>query len=601
MLELRNMVRPARAAAPLLAALALAAGGCGGGGGGGSTASTSTGAIKAPQRIALQAGLLGDAASAGEGASYVPTGDIVGDSGFRPDVDGFAFENYGNDARPVNLKPANVEDIFGSQVCAIGTGATCQLIPAATQWMEQQNEAMAGGHCMGFSVTALRFFAKTVKPSAYGASRTIGLPIQGNTDLQSLIAEDFAYQSLPAVTDKAVEGSPTHVLDALVTALDARKEGYTLGIYKADGTGGHAITPFAVEDQGKGLAKILVYDNNFPGAIRAVDVDTNTDRWHYVGGINPSDTDEVYEGDARTQSMFLLPTTPGERRQPCPFCPKTAKADLAYPVPDRLKYIEVVLRGTNPNHPHLLFKDDQGRRTGFVDGRFVKEIPGIKVIQDLSVRNWSDGAEPRYHLPLGHPQYEVSVDGSKLKNQIKTRIVINGGGVVFYVNDLRMNPGQQDTMILPANDLGLLYISGRNFPGSVTLGAQFPQFDLLGHRRGTTPKARLVSMAVGWLGFKPGSPIGLKLKPQNGTVEVASPGGTRLPTDEASFVVSLGSAPLGPGAEERNYLGQVKHVDVDAGESLRFHYLRPKTRALPVDILDNDNKKVRTAHVAPEK
>ena len=72
---------------------------------------------------ARTASLLGGAPSAGSAQSYVPTGTIVADSGFRPGRDGFAFENYGNDAGPVNLTPANVEDLFGAQVCQTGTGA----------------------------------------------------------------------------------------------------------------------------------------------------------------------------------------------------------------------------------------------------------------------------------------------------------------------------------------------------------------------------------------------------------------------------------------------------------------------------------------------
>jgi hypothetical protein len=522
-----------RALAPVLTTvLVFGVAGCGGSKPSGSSAATSTSSgfpasssttakapIEAPGKVNRIAGLLGDATSAGTGESYAPTGKIVADSGFRPDADGFAFENYGNDAHPVNLRPANVQDIFGSQVCAVGSGRSCQLIPAAKLWMDQANESMAGGHCMGFSVTALRFFAKQLRPDPFGASRTIALPVQGNIDLQSLIAEDFAYQSLPSVTDKTVQGSPTAVLDALVKALNADDETYTLGIFKADGTGGHAITPFAVEDAGGGQAKILVYDNNFPGVIREVDVDTKADRWHYVGGINPSDTDEVYDGDASTKSMSLLPTTPGEGRQPCPFCPREPKADPAYPVPDRLKYIEVVLRGTSANHPHLVFTDEQGRKTAFTGGRFVNEVPGIA------------------------------------------------------------------------------YVSGRRgFPGSPTLGAQFPQFDLLAHRS-SHPKARLVTLGTGWIGLRPGDPIALRLTPQSGTAEVSSPGGKRITTD-AAFAVSLDSSPIGPGSKSRAYFGAVKNVDADSGQTLRFHYLRPKSRTLPVDILDASGATVTHTRVS---
>lgn len=92
-----------------LPAVALAA--CGG------ASSSSSGAITAtpipattvaaaPDGFAPRGGLVkaGDsAASGGEVADYVPKGEIIADSGFRPWIDGFAFENYGNDVGPVNL------------------------------------------------------------------------------------------------------------------------------------------------------------------------------------------------------------------------------------------------------------------------------------------------------------------------------------------------------------------------------------------------------------------------------------------------------------------------------------------------------------------
>jgi hypothetical protein len=309
------------------------------------------------------------------------------------------------------MTTANLVDLFGSQVCAVGSGPRCTLTPMAQHWLDQVNASMAGGHCMGFSVSALRFFTGNLRPASYGAPRAVELPIRGNLKLQSLIAEDFAYQDLPAVYDRAVQGTPDQVLSALIGALRAHRETYTLAILKADGTGGHAITPIAVENKGSGKAAIIVYDNNFPGILRAATVDTKANTWHYVGGINPSDTGEIYDGDARRRSMLLLPTSPGEKTQPCPLCAPKAGGPGAKSPLDKLHYVEVAFTSTQPEHPHLLFTDAQGRRTGFVHGRLVAQIPGIQVIQNYSVQNWSSAPEPTYHLPIGHPDYKVTVDG----------------------------------------------------------------------------------------------------------------------------------------------------------------------------------------------
>jgi hypothetical protein len=101
--------------AALLVLAVVAAGGCGGG-------SDTIGAAPATKR---QPGLLGGhgavGSSAGTVPSYRPAGKIVADDGFRPWVDGFGFENYGNDVQPENMTPAQVADLFGTQVCARGS------------------------------------------------------------------------------------------------------------------------------------------------------------------------------------------------------------------------------------------------------------------------------------------------------------------------------------------------------------------------------------------------------------------------------------------------------------------------------------------------
>jgi hypothetical protein len=112
----------------LCTVLALVLAGCGG-----SSSKPKTTKIDTPAKVARRASLLGGATSAGQAASYVPQGKIVADSGFRPALNGFAFENYGNDAGPINLTPLNVEDLFGPQVCAAGSGASCVLIRAGSR------------------------------------------------------------------------------------------------------------------------------------------------------------------------------------------------------------------------------------------------------------------------------------------------------------------------------------------------------------------------------------------------------------------------------------------------------------------------------------
>ena len=107
------------------------------------------------------------------------------------------------------------------------------LTPSAQQWMAADNAAMAGGTAWASGSRRC-----DLSPSTFGASTTPALPVQGNTKLQSTIAESFAYQNLPSVWHAAIAGTPAQVVRALVNALSAGKATYTLAIITADGTGG---------------------------------------------------------------------------------------------------------------------------------------------------------------------------------------------------------------------------------------------------------------------------------------------------------------------------------------------------------------------------
>src|SRR5437764_7237249 len=263
----------------------------------------------------------GENASAGSVPDYNPTGALVADNGFRPDKNGFPFENYTNDGNPQNLAPADVAQMFGDQVCSSGSGESCQLTPPAQQWMDESNKSMAGGHCEGFSVDAIRMYKGSLKPDDFGANDPAGLQLQ--PPLQSEIDKGFVTQDFPAVKAAVVEGTPNQILDKLLEVLKSKSDYYTIGIYKFENgarTGRHAVTPFAVEDKGDGKMNVLIYDNNYPGKTRMIQFDRNADTWSYDASTNPNNPSEEYKGDAQTKTINLEPESVSEGQQPCPFC-----------------------------------------------------------------------------------------------------------------------------------------------------------------------------------------------------------------------------------------------------------------------------------------
>jgi hypothetical protein len=389
----------------------------------------------------------GDPATGAEGVET--SGAYVADIGFRPDVNGFSFPNYGDEGG-VNLTSDEVRRMFGDQVCASMEGDSCVLSPVAEQWMQVQNSSMSGGHCEGMAVLSKLFYTNSVNPSDFGSANVPELQIEGNQALQREIAYWFITQATMPAREGIVEQTPSGVLNTLMTSLAAGRDGgetYAVGFYKRDRSGGHAVTPYAVEDRGNGIYWIMVYDNNYPGAARAIEVDTNSDTWRYSGSTNPAEPADEYEGDAETKTLELAPIQPRLGQQICPFCDETSGQEgdgevKGQALAAQAAYNEIWLDGD----ADLLITDAEGRSVGFRDGAFVNEIPGAASnANKFGVNVWDIAAEPVYYIPT-NIDFSISIDGSRLDAASESTVTMIGPGYVLEVSDILLDPGQVDTL-----------------------------------------------------------------------------------------------------------------------------------------------------------
>lgn len=379
-------------------------------------------------------------------------GPAVADLGFRPEKDGFNFENYGSEADAKNLTVEEIQRMFGDQVCSSIQDGKCVLSPTGQQWMDATNNDMAGGHCEGFAALSLLMYANKVDEKQFGGNITHDLTLSSEK-LQREIAYWWATQAVSPTLDGLIKGTPNDILQELMT-LKPGGETYTIGIYKRDGSGGHAITPFAVEDNGDGTYSVLVYDNNYPNDTRKLMIDSNNNTWSYEAAINPNVESEVYEGDAETQSLDLTPTSIRMGVQYCPFCAssdETARGinGLAASAP---KYNQVYLDGEG----HLLIEDEKGNQLGYLEGKMVNKIPGAKYASMKVDKPTLDSPEPIYMLPEGL-DVKATIDGSALKEESLTDLEMIGQGFSIGVEEIGLSPKQKDTVEFYPKDQIIVY------------------------------------------------------------------------------------------------------------------------------------------------
>ena len=463
--------------------------------------------LRAMGTLAIAAAL--GAAACGGSSSSPPTPiGVVVDSGFRPANNGFPFENYGSllsdGVAPTNLTAHDVQIMFGDAVCADAQSRRCDLIPEAQAWLDSTNQAMAGGHCYGFSVLAELLWQHKLNVATLGAPATTDLAIGDNQALQRLLAYDWALQLLPSVQSRRITGTPNNILATLRKALRPKpSETYTIVIWKPDGTAGHAVTPYEVENRGGGQFDVLIYDNNWPGQTRAISFDTKANTWTYHAASNPGVPNSAYAGDARTKTISLYPTSPGLGTQPCPFCGKVPRHPPSGGGAGNTE--EIALRATDNGDANLVITDDAGHRLGYINGTLVDEIPGAKVDPVISSSDWTNKMAPDFFVPAD-ARYTITIDGTTLTKANTETLDIIGPSFDLAVKDIPMNPGDKDTLVAEPDATKLSYTSSRLESPTLGLAVSDNQADY--------------SFEVAGVADQPGSTINLGLPAESGSLTI---------------------------------------------------------------------------------
>jgi len=219
-----------------------------------------------------------------------------------------------------------------------------------------------------------------------------------------------------------------------------------LSLYEPDWTGGHSVTPIAVEDMGNGTAKILIYDNNFPDEVKAIEVNKTANTWKYITSINPKKPPKVYSGNASTHNLEVSSLSSRLGTQKCQFCNErnVTNPQESQAVQSGEVLIQVWLFGD----AHLLITDAIGQRIGYLpSGEFVNEIPNAsaKFFKTLEAPLTK---EPMYSIPATPTSQKLSIkiDGTGLLNEGYQNLMITGPCFNIGAQKIWLEPGETDQM-----------------------------------------------------------------------------------------------------------------------------------------------------------
>jgi len=391
-----------------------------------------------------------------------PTQGMLADIGFRPEKDGFKFENQGGQfpRTPPTLTNGDVVQMFGANACVKGSAPNCKLNPVAASWTQMVNREMNMGQCEGMAVSSLAFFQGVHKPSTY-SPKAKSVHDLTHAQVGPLIGYYWAYQMTNPVNSEKMKSlrssTPVSVEEKVIEMLK-RKEFPVISIRSRHG--GHAVTPYAVEDKGNGIHWIHIYDNNWPDRERHIIIDHERNTWAYeLASLNPDIPKEPWKGDAYTHTIGVTSLQHRLSKPDCPFCSGGRKA---------------VVPG---NSNGVLLTDINGKKTGREGDTIVNEIPGAEVIESDSYIPGEEPPEPIILVP-SEGDYQVHLTGNAKAARASADpdahdgVAIIGDGAAVDVQTKKMGPADHDTLSLN-KDGGIAYKSGQ--------AGEFPAIHLATH------------------------------------------------------------------------------------------------------------------------
>lgn len=487
-------------------------------------------------------------------------GKVIARTGFKPERDGFHFFNYsnvgsslpnllnkyiygGNYSTVKNLGPQQMINLFGrGSVCVgkkKGKSTSCVLSLGAKKWMDSINRVSSGGHCFGMAMNAAEIFNGQLSQSQLGGrSTTHAIPFKPAATRS--IAQAFSLQTLATSPNL----QPRQAVKLLKRGLRPGQAPFTLSM-EASGGGGHAVTPIALSKTGKGTYDISIYDNNYPGRVRAIHANTN-----YVPGTKRQ-VGFDYE-------LFSLPGRPPEklvgqinlwdisklqRKFACPFCGGANKTTVHLQPVMTQTPIKVSLRSPSG-----------------------AKIKGLRRIRPSNP--WLPGGPqplPSFQVPRG-TAFKLVINNGANAQPVDTMVTATTGELTWALEYYQVAAGSVDSIAITPK-------SGR-LDFSTTQGSS-PAVAMVDHSTRFNPR----EIVTGPDEMAPGSSFTTKTNTRRGTFSFTPGNGA-----SAGGAIQLVQQRNDGGVVQVATSGEPLPLNVPVGSHLAWNYLKWKVSAPRVKL-----------------
>lgn len=390
---------------------------------------------------------------------------------FDVTVDGYGFDNYGNDA-PRNweddLSSQDLFSLLGPNICQSGTTAqTCVLSGPAQKYRDAQLDSMGGGHCDGMAATSLRFFDELSfkgmsLPADFQSSATNTFDINfPNPALENYISYYFITQLYDEVyLDATFKAGPVEIVNKLKNDWNQSDPvPYVLGIERLpDHTDGHAVTAYGIEEVDATESRILIYDNNYPGQRKYLTVDMVNNTWRYVTAATPGEPPDTYTGGADTENLSIVDNTqrdlPSGQYFTCDFCNDTTRSTSVQAAPGMVTG-SITFQYTGEGAILVINDEDQATGFAFDTETYVNEIPGAELLYPRGGLGLD--IPPVIDVPYTESDetlYSVFISGKTIDDVSDGSLIMTGEGYAMGLDYIQLDPDELlELAVSPDGDL----------------------------------------------------------------------------------------------------------------------------------------------------